>query len=183
MDHCPDVWPRPVALGAQIPGYTHSITPCMPPAHSGRRNCSLRPALPILQSGRERTLAQCCANHAWRLVRTKFTKQWAVDYFHGQSTWSARSRQDLHSLGLFFIFFPLTSHHSQSPRFNLPSPHPINPPHPSLRSHPLRSPLSIMSRVSDYDDHIVRATSYETLFDYRSTVRSIPALVLSTRSS
>lgn len=27
-----------------------------------------------------------------------------------------------------------------------------------------------MNRLSDDDDHIIRATPYETLFDYRSTV-------------
>lgn len=34
-----------------------------------------------------------------------------------------------------------------------------------------------MNRLSDYDDHVIRATPYETLFDYRSTVGFPPTLL------
>ena len=40
-----------------------------------------------------------------------------------------------------------------------------------------------MNHLSDYDDQIIRATPYETLFNYRSTVGYLPIPFLSTRFS
>ena len=109
-----------------------------------------------------------------------------VDCYHGMLTRSARSRLDLRFVSSFPM--PPSSYGHPHPTTRRPPSHTPHRP-PSPESHPLPSPLSIiiMNRLSDYDDQIIRATPYETLFDYRATVGHLlvspPSARLSSLSS
>lgn len=162
MDH-PGIWTPPRGPKVKKP-LLCVLWHSMSASHSEQRTMELFATPEALRIPRK-NLAYHRAN-AERNI-----KQWAGCH-HGLSTRSARSRLDSPFLCLFLPFpMPPPFYSHPHPTTRRPPSHTSRRP-PSPHSHPLRSLPSIvvMNRLSDYDDQIIRATPYETLFDYRATV-------------